>query len=96
MTTLPSEVDVAVIGAGSAGIAAARRLAASGRISLLVLEARVVQGKSVWQYALVQMTGEPVAVELDGKEAWKQEAAEPPAVRASYVNGWIETKKGEK
>ena len=59
----------------------------------LVLEAQAVKGKSVWQYALVQMTGEAVAVQLDGKEVWKQEGANPPAVRASYVNGWIETKK---
>lgn len=36
---LPSEVDVVVIGAGSSGIAAARRLAKTG-ISVIVLEAR--------------------------------------------------------
>ena len=40
MTSLPSEVDVAVIGAGSAGIAAGRRLAKAGGVSVVVLEAR--------------------------------------------------------
>jgi hypothetical protein len=62
---------------------------------LLVLEAQVVEGKPQWQYALVHMTGEAVTVQLDGKEVWKQAGDNPPAVRASYVNGWIETKKGE-
>jgi monoamine oxidase len=38
-TTLPSAVDVAVIGAGPAGVAAGRRLAGRG-LDLLVLEAR--------------------------------------------------------
>lgn len=37
--TLPSEVDVAIIGAGAAGLAAARTLEGSG-LSVLVLEAR--------------------------------------------------------
>jgi monoamine oxidase len=40
MTHLPSEVDVAVIGAGAAGIGAARRLLEAGTSSVLVLEAR--------------------------------------------------------
>jgi len=40
MNGLPSEVDVAVIGAGAAGIGAARRLVDSGGVSVLVLEAR--------------------------------------------------------
>ena len=48
MTALPSEIDVAVIGAGAAGIAAARRLAAAGRVSLLVLEARGRAGGRTW------------------------------------------------
>jgi monoamine oxidase len=46
--TLPSEVDVAVIGAGAAGIAAGRRLAAAGGGSLLVLEARERAGGRAW------------------------------------------------
>jgi monoamine oxidase len=48
MTTLPSEVDVAVIGAGAAGIAAGRRLAKAGKISVLVLEARERTGGRTW------------------------------------------------
>jgi len=39
MTTLPSELDVAIIGAGAAGLGAARALENSG-LSVLVLEAR--------------------------------------------------------
>jgi monoamine oxidase len=39
MTTLPSELDVAIIGAGAAGLGAARALEDSG-LSLIVLEAR--------------------------------------------------------
>src|ERR1035441_488197 len=37
--SLPSEVDVAIIGAGAAGLGAARALESSG-LSLIVLEAR--------------------------------------------------------
>jgi monoamine oxidase len=48
MTSLPSEVDVAVIGAGSAGIAAARRLVEGGRVSVLVVEARERAGGRAW------------------------------------------------
>jgi monoamine oxidase len=39
MTKLPSEVDVAIIGAGAAGLGAARMLEGSG-LSVIVLEAR--------------------------------------------------------
>src|SRR5438067_9496777 len=48
MTSLSSEVDVAVIGAGAAGIAAARRLAADSGVSVLVLEARERPGGRAW------------------------------------------------
>ncbi|MBV9583400.1 MAG: FAD-dependent oxidoreductase [Alphaproteobacteria bacterium] len=48
MMSLPSEVDVAVIGAGAAGIAAARALTESGRMSVLVLEARERAGGRAW------------------------------------------------
>jgi monoamine oxidase len=48
MTGLPSEVDVAVIGAGAAGIAAARRLVAAGGVSVLVLEGRERAGGRAW------------------------------------------------
>ncbi len=39
MTSLPTSIDVAIIGAGAAGIAAARRLQAAG-VSALMIEAR--------------------------------------------------------
>jgi monoamine oxidase len=48
MAGLMSEVDVVVIGAGSAGIAAARRLVEAGHLSVLVLEARERAGGRAW------------------------------------------------
>ena len=58
---------------------------------LLVLEA--VQGEqdqpAEWRYSLAQMTGGEVAADLDAQEVWNQTEADPPAVRDSYVNGWL-------
>ena len=48
MTRLPAEVDVAVIGAGAAGIAAARRLVEAGGASVLLIEARERAGGRAW------------------------------------------------
>ena len=48
MAGLPSEVDVAVIGAGAAGIAAGRCLAEAKRASFVVLEARERPGGRAW------------------------------------------------
>jgi len=48
MAGMPPEVDVAVIGAGAAGIAAARRLVEADRVSVVVLEARERAGGRVW------------------------------------------------
>src|SRR6266849_9004573 len=48
MAGLASEVDVAVIGAGAAGIAAARRLVEAGGVSVLVLEGRERAGGRAW------------------------------------------------
>jgi monoamine oxidase len=56
MSNLPSEVDVAVIGAGSAGIAAGRRIAAAPGVSVLVLEARERAGGRAWT---VEKNGHP-------------------------------------
>jgi hypothetical protein len=57
----------------------------------LVIEAHGTSAEGRWQYALIQMTGEPVTAQLDGMEVWQQEGADPPAVRASYINGWLAT-----
>ena len=58
---------------------------------LLVLEA--VKGEqdqpAEWRYSLAQMTGGEVAADLDAQEVWNQTEADPPAVRDSYVNGWL-------
>ncbi|HYM72219.1 MAG TPA: NAD(P)/FAD-dependent oxidoreductase [Stellaceae bacterium] len=48
MTAFPSAVDVAVIGAGAAGIAAGRRLAEAGVVSVLMLEGRDRAGGRAW------------------------------------------------
>ena len=48
MQSFSSEVDVAVIGAGAAGIAAGRRLAEAGGVSFLLLEARERAGGRAW------------------------------------------------
>src|SRR6478736_9297546 len=47
MTSLPSSVDVAIIGAGAAGLGAAHALAGSG-LSVIVLEARNRLGGRAW------------------------------------------------
>ena len=56
---------------------------------LLALEAHEMDGKSVWQYGLVQLSGEPLTAQLEGKDIWHAEAAVPPASRPSYTNGWL-------
>jgi hypothetical protein len=57
---------------------------------LLVLEAQKREGAPpAWHYAFAQMTGAAIVANLDGKEVWQQGEADPPAVRNSYVNGWI-------
>ncbi len=56
---------------------------------LLVLEAHTMGSVREWKYGLVQMAGAEVFVALDGKEVWTRGNADPPAVRDSYVNGWI-------
>jgi hypothetical protein len=60
---------------------------------LLVLESHShTDADPTWHYSLVQMTGDAVSVELDEKEIWDCKVASPPAVRDSYINGWIEFK----
>lgn len=48
-------------------------------------------GPTVWKYSLAQMTGGALSVSLDGEEVWSCKEADPPAVRPSYVNGWLKS-----
>lgn len=59
---------------------------------LLILEAHFEKKSgATWKFGLAQMTGGAVTAELDGQEVWQVREADPPAVRDSYVNGWLET-----
>ena len=71
MTGLPSEVDVAVIGAGAAGIGAARRLCQAGTVSVLALEARDRVGGRVNTIA-------PAGFPLDRGAEWLHSADRNP------------------
>lgn len=71
MTGWRSEVDVAVIGAGAAGIGAARRLAEAGAVSVLMLEARDRVGGRVH-------TIEPMGFPLDRGAEWLHSADRNP------------------
>jgi monoamine oxidase len=67
MIGLTSEVDVAVVGAGAAGIAAARRLAKAGPVTYLVLEPRERPGGRVW-------TSKPAGYPIDLGGEWLHSA----------------------
>ncbi len=57
---------------------------------LWIIEAHSTAGApATWQFGLVQMTGAEVFAELDGKEIWTRNDADPPAERDSYLNGWM-------
>jgi monoamine oxidase len=71
MTGLPAEVDVAVIGAGAAGIGAGRRLREAGAVSVLVLEARDRFGGRVHTIA-------PAGFPLDRGAEWLHSADRNP------------------
>jgi monoamine oxidase len=71
MSDLPSEVDVAVIGAGAAGIGALRCLGQAGTVSVLGLEARDRVGGRVH-------TIEPAGFPLDRGAEWLHSADRNP------------------
>src|SRR6516162_1360423 len=71
MAVLRSEPDVAVIGAGAAGIGAARRLTEAGSVSVLVLEARDRVGGRVH-------TIEPAGFPCDRGAEWLHSADRNP------------------
>ena len=71
MTGFPSEVDVAVIGAGAAGIGAVRRLAEDGRHRVVLLEARDRVGGRVH-------TVTPTGFALDRGAEWLHSADRNP------------------
>src|SRR6202048_4082660 len=71
MTGVPSDVDVAVIGAGAAGIGAARRWREAGTVSVLALEARDRVGGRV-------NTIEPAGFPLDRGAEWLHSADRNP------------------
>lgn len=58
---------------------------------LLLLEAQhdAKTKQAIWTYGLAQMTGAEVFASLDDQQVWSQTEADPPAVRDSYVNGWL-------
>ena len=63
---------------------------------LLMLEAHKTKDAAAWRYALAQMTGAEVFVLRDGEQVWERGEADPPAIRDSYLNGWIESElRGE-
>src|SRR6202049_4292670 len=71
MAGFRSEGDIAIVGAGAAGIGAARRLAGKGSVSVLVLEARDRVGGRVH-------TIEPSGFPLDRGAEWLHSADRNP------------------
>jgi monoamine oxidase len=71
MASFPSEVDVAVVGAGAAGIGAARRLGEAATVSAVVLEARERVGGRVHTVA-------PAGFPLDRGAEWLHSADRNP------------------
>ena len=82
MTGLPSEVDVAVIGAGAAGIGAARRLCQAGTVSVLALEARDRVGGRVNTIA-------PAGFPLDRGAEWLHSADRNPLSQIAKHLGFL-------
>jgi monoamine oxidase len=81
MADFPSEVDVAIVGAGAAGIAAARHLREAGGLSLIVLEARERVGGRVHTIA-------PAGFPLDRGAEWLHSADRNPLVQLAGQQGF--------
>ncbi|TMJ51869.1 MAG: FAD-dependent oxidoreductase [Alphaproteobacteria bacterium] len=79
---MPSEVDVAVIGAGAAGIGAARRLCQAGTVSVLALEARDRVGGRVNTIA-------PAGFPLDRGAEWLHSADRNPLSQIAKHLGFL-------
>ncbi len=64
---------------------------------LLLLEAQrdAATKQDIWTYGFAQMTGAEVYASLDEREVWSQKEADPPAIRESYVNGWLKNEVAE-
>jgi monoamine oxidase len=71
MAAIRSEVDIAIVGAGAAGIGAARRLVDNGSVSFLVFEARSRVGGRVHTIA-------PAGFPLDRGAEWLHSADRNP------------------
>jgi monoamine oxidase len=82
VTGLLSDVDVAVIGAGAAGIAAARRLVEDGRVSVLVIEARERAGGRAWT---VEADGIPMDLGCEWLHSADRNALVPLAKRLGFA-----------
>jgi monoamine oxidase len=74
MARLPSEVDIAVVGAGAAGIGAGRRLVERGGATLLVIETRERVGGRVHTVA-------PAGFPLDRGAEWLHSANRNPLTK---------------
>jgi len=81
MTGLPSEVDIAVIGAGAAGIGAARLLAEAGRAAFVVLEARERAGGRA---STLQAEGFPLDLGCEWLHSADRNALAPLAERLGF------------
>src|SRR5438477_90667 len=75
------EIDVAIVGAGAAGIGAARRLAETGTVSVLVLEARDRVGGRVHTIA-------PAGFPLDRGAEWLHSADRNPLSEIARNHGF--------
>ena len=80
MQQMAADVDVVIIGAGAAGIAAARRLAAS-HLSAIVLEATARVGGRAW-------TCEVAGMRLDLGCGWLHSADRNPWTRIAEAAGF--------